>query len=130
MDCGRKHFVPLLFFMVDSFRRLLAPRHGRSRWYSYVGRPTDAKWRDRLPSTDRAPPPTAGKIVNGEFRFLCKPGAMRVEIDAARKTGKRDPIEGFEITELYIPAKYNRSSELMANVTLDGENHFNFALAP
>jgi hypothetical protein len=80
--------------------------------------------------TDRAIPPAAGKIVDGEFKFFSKPGTMRVEIDAARKTGERDPIEGFEITELYIPAKYNRSSELKAEVTLDGENHFDFALVP
>jgi hypothetical protein len=53
---------------------------------------------------------------------------MRVEIEAARYTGERDPVEGFLITELYIPARYNKQSELEVEVTPDGENHFEFKL--
>jgi hypothetical protein len=74
--------------------------------------------------------PAAGRIRAGQFRFLAKPGKKRVDIQAVRSTGKRDPKEGFEITELYIPARYNAETELEADVTPDGENHFEFALTP
>lgn len=72
--------------------------------------------------------PAAGRIRGGEFSFLTKPGKKRADIQAVRKTGKRDAKEGFEITELYIPAKYNTQTELEADVSPDGENHFEFAL--
>jgi hypothetical protein len=73
-------------------------------------------------------PPSAGKLMDGKFEFLCRPGKMRVDIQAMRKTGKRHPVHGYEITELYIPARYNTESELTAEVTRDGENHFTFNL--
>ncbi|HEX2474109.1 MAG TPA: hypothetical protein VHK01_05160 [Lacipirellulaceae bacterium] len=72
--------------------------------------------------------PSAGRIKDGKFEFLSKAGKMRVEIEAARYTGERDPVEGFLITELYIPARYNKQSELEVEVTPDGENHFEFKL--
>jgi hypothetical protein len=72
--------------------------------------------------------PVAGRIRGGEYKLLAKPGKVRVEIQAVRKTGKRDPKEGFEITELYIPRRYNEESELEAEVTADGDNRFEFAL--
>ena len=37
-------------------------------------------------------------------------------------------MRGYEITELYIPARYNAESELAVEVTRDGENEFNFNL--
>jgi hypothetical protein len=73
-------------------------------------------------------PPGAGRLMDGKFEFLCRPGTMRVDIQAMRKTGKRHPVHGYEITELYIPPKYNTESELTAEVTRDGENHFTFNL--
>jgi hypothetical protein len=79
-------------------------------------------------SPEKSIPPHAGRIVNGSFRFMSKPGTARVDIQAARLTGKRDPIEGFEISELYIPAKYNKDSQLKVEVTPDGTNHFKFDL--
>jgi len=78
---------------------------------------------------DKTRAPTAGRIRGGAYKLLAKPGKVRVEIQAVRKTGKRDPREGFEITELYIPRRYNEESELLAEVTADGENHFNFKLS-
>ncbi len=72
--------------------------------------------------------PAAGRIRGGRYKLLSKPGKMRVEIQAVRKTGKRDPREGFEITELYIPAKYNSNSELAAEVDAEGKNEINFQL--
>ena len=72
--------------------------------------------------------PAAGRIRGGEFSFLTKPGKKRVDIQAVRKTGKRDAKEGFEITELFIPTRYNTQTELEADVSPDGDNHFEFAL--
>ena len=77
---------------------------------------------------DKAVAPTAGRIRKGAYKLVCKPGPMRVEIQAVRKTGQRDPKEGFEITELFIPRRFNEESELKADVTADGTNHFTFDL--
>jgi hypothetical protein len=74
--------------------------------------------------------PAGGRIRGGQYKLLTKPGKMRVDIQAVRKTGKRDPLEGFEITELYIPARYNAETELTADVTREGENRFDFQLTP
>jgi hypothetical protein len=79
-------------------------------------------------SSDPSIAPAAGKIAEGDYRFMSRPGVMRVEIQAARSTGKHDPVDGFLISELYIPARYNTASELSADVTLDGENRFDFPL--
>jgi hypothetical protein len=71
----------------------------------------------------------AGKINAGAYRFRCKPGKKRVEIQAARNTGKRE-AEGMPISELYIPTRYNRESTLTVDVTLDGNDKFDFELKP
>jgi hypothetical protein len=73
-------------------------------------------------------PPGAGRLKDGTFHFMSRPGKMRVDIQAMRKTGKRHPVRGYEITELYIPARYNAESELAVEVTRDGENEFQFDL--
>jgi hypothetical protein len=78
---------------------------------------------------DKSIAPAAGRIRGGAYKLLSKPGKVRVEIQAVRKTGKRDPKEGFEITELYIPPRYNEQSELEAEVTADGDNRFDFNLS-
>jgi hypothetical protein len=78
--------------------------------------------------TDNRTSPSAGKIEQGAFAFPTKPGTMRVEIQAVRETGEIHPTEGYKITELYVPARYNTESELTAEVTRDGENHFTFDL--
>jgi hypothetical protein len=77
---------------------------------------------------DTSVTPSAGRIRGGAFSFMAKPGKKRVDIQAVRKTGQRDPKEGFEITELYIPERYNSETELEVDVTHDGDNHFEFAL--
>jgi len=78
--------------------------------------------------SDKAKPPAAGRITDGAYKFKSKAGTMKVTIEAARSTGKRDPEYGFLISELYIPPRYNKDSTLSADVTLDGENRFDFAL--
>lgn len=72
--------------------------------------------------------PAAGRIRGGAYQLLAKPGKARVQIQAVRKTGKRDPNEGFEITELYLPRRFNEDTELEAEVTADGDNRFTFDL--
>jgi hypothetical protein len=72
--------------------------------------------------------PIGGKILNGEFKIRVKPGKVRVEIEAVRETGKRDPVNNSALGEMFIPERYNRKSELKADVTRDGDNHFNYDL--
>ena len=80
-----------------------------------------------IPSDPRTGP-AAGRIVKGEFTFRTKPGRMRVEIQSARLTGKREPVSGTPISELFIPARYNTKSELSVEVEPEGANHFDFPL--
>ena len=61
-------------------------------------------------------------ITNGEYEVMCEPGAMRVEIIASRvipgkfKKGENGEPEPIPVAEMYIPAKYNSSSTLTAEV--------------
>jgi hypothetical protein len=81
--------------------------------------------------------PTAGGTIS-QGRFAVSPaggtfaGTFRVEITAARKTGRKvaDPRLGEMIdeTEQAIPVEYNRDSHLTAEVTEQGSNRFEFAL--
>jgi hypothetical protein len=72
--------------------------------------------------------PSGGKIADGVFHLRTKPGKMHVEIEAVRETGQKDSETGTMLGEMYIPARYNRKTELEANVTRDGKNHFEFDL--
>jgi hypothetical protein len=72
--------------------------------------------------------PSGGKIENGIFRLRTRPGKMRVEIEAVRETSQRDSETGTKLGEMYIPARYNRKTELDANVRREGKNHFEFDL--
>ena len=82
--------------------------------------------------------PTAGAdILEGKFVVLPSGGPFaghfQVQITAAESTGRkiRDPRSGAMIDEYtqYLPARYNRQSELQAEVTASGPNQFDFALA-
>lgn len=61
------------------------------------------------------------------------PGKYRIEIKAMRDVGQAyiDSESGEETRdrEQYIPATYNAQSKLTIEVTLDGENKFDFALS-
>lgn len=72
--------------------------------------------------------PSGGRIVNGEFRLRAKPGKMRVQIEAVRATNQRDPHTGTQLGEMYIPTRYNQTTELEADITREGKNSFEFAL--
>jgi hypothetical protein len=72
----------------------------------------------------------AGKIHDGKFEFLAKPGKCKVVIQAARGIpGTRDPLNGGERQKDFIPSRYNRKTELRAEVTAKGENQFEFHLS-
>jgi hypothetical protein len=72
--------------------------------------------------------PVGGKIEDGKFLLHTKPGKMRVQVEAVRATLQRDPQTGTFLGEMYIPTRYNRETELEANITREGNNCFEFAL--
>jgi hypothetical protein len=74
-------------------------------------------------------PAAAGKIVDGAYAFQCTPGKKRVEIQSYRLSGRKTP-EGNPIGEMYVPDRYSSESELTVDVSLAGENKFDFALIP
>ena len=87
-----------------------------------------------LPGTDG--PSAGGEIQDGQFSVEpdkgVLPGTFRVEITASRKTGEKmtDRVSG-EMTDAYgqfLPDRYNRKSELTAQVRSGGPNQFTFAL--
>ncbi len=88
------------------------------------------------PMTARVGGASAGAdIVYGQFTippdFRIKSGKFRVEIIAVKKTGRRiKDMIGDTIDELQnlIPNRYNKQSELTAEITSSGPNHFEFAL--
>jgi len=80
-------------------------------------------------STDPHVPAAAGKILEGRYVFRCKPGNKRVEIRSYRLTGRKTSQNNPE-GAMYIPERYNVKSEVMANVTFDGKNTFDFDLNP
>lgn len=86
-----------------------------------------------------APTTTGAAIKQGAYEVPSEtgplPGAYRVEIRASRKTGKREPAVPpappgtmIDITEQYVPAKYNRDSELTLDIT-KGRNKKDFELS-
>ncbi|QDU77105.1 hypothetical protein Pan97_41670 [Bremerella volcania] len=71
------------------------------------------------------------EIVEGAYELEVKEGPSEVTITASRLIpGKFDNSNGTpeQIGEMYIPAKYNRKTELNALVTPGGENQFAFDL--
>ncbi len=81
--------------------------------------------------------PTAGAdIVGGKFAIPASSGPFagkfRVEITASRLSGKKvadrftgKPVDSYE---QFIPHRYNRGSQLEADVKADAANRFEFAL--
>ncbi|MBU4270334.1 MAG: hypothetical protein KKA28_00475 [Planctomycetes bacterium] len=89
-----------------------------------------------LPQPGTKGPTSGGKIAQGRFSISPAGGAFsgvfRVEITAVRNTGRKvmDPRMGnlIDETEQFIPVRYNRESELTAQVSEQGPNQFEFAL--
>ena len=55
--------------------------------------------------------PQAGEIKDGKFECACRVGNMRIEIRATR------PVKGTIARVEYIPARYNKASELTRQVS-------------
>lgn len=81
--------------------------------------------------------PTAGAtITEGRFHIKAdkgpKEGKFKVEIKAFRPTGKRvrdkDSGEEYDEIEWYIPDRYNRQSELVAEIKLNEKNELKYDL--
>jgi hypothetical protein len=71
--------------------------------------------------------PDSGKIKKGSFTAQVTAGKKRVQIRASRLVpGMSNPMG--PVREDYIPARYNSQSELTAEVTPNGANHWNFPL--
>ena len=71
------------------------------------------------------------EIVEGSYTLEVKEGPTLVTITASRLIpGKFDNSNGTpeQMGEMYIPAKYNRKTELNALVTPGGKNQFTFDL--
>ena len=62
-------------------------------------------------------------IVNGEISGEVPAGEKILRISAVRTNGKKDQY-GEEVTESFIPEKYNLKSDLKETVSADGENKF------
>ena len=88
-----------------------------------------------LPGT--ASPTVGGAIANGKFNIPSALGPMvgkfRVQISSAGLTGRKilDPRRNIMMDEYgeLLPAKYNSQSQLQAEVTSSGPNHFEFAMS-
>ena len=61
--------------------------------------------------------PSAGKIINGEFKLRTTPGKKKVQIHATRDTGIMDPVMKSPKREAYIPEEFNANTRLTAEVT-------------
>jgi len=80
---------------------------------------------------DKKVGPDAGKIKDGKYSFPVKAGKKKVEINASRleklPEGKKGAMGETELPVDYIPERYNKNSELTAEVG-SGKSKFDFAL--
>ena len=78
---------------------------------------------------------TGAEIVAGSYSTTVSPGEQAVQITANKTVVKENPTEEevqrglTESTEQYLPAKFNRQSELRVTVSADATTH-NFDLQP
>jgi len=88
---------------------------------------------------DRKGPSAGAKIEQGKYRVSksdgLPPGEKIVRINSARKTGRKVSAGAFapqgtmvDELELYLPATYNRASEMRCTLTLGDANQQDFAL--
>jgi hypothetical protein len=77
---------------------------------------------------DTTKAPEGGTIENGKFKFQALPGAQTVEIRGSRPAAVQDePLMGTKYED-FVPAQFNSSSYLKAEVTTSGPNTFTFDL--
>lgn len=73
-------------------------------------------------------PAGAGPIANGRFKFLSKTGNVTVEIHANRARAITGKAESTRSHEQYVPARYNRQTELTAELVPPGPVSLKFDL--
>jgi hypothetical protein len=73
--------------------------------------------------------PAASPILDGKFALSATPGYHRVEIEASRFVGPKNPIMGLQAREQYVPARYNSASTLRQEVRPQDTNAFDFDLS-
>jgi hypothetical protein len=73
-----------------------------------------------------------GDLIDGKFSFECTVGEKEVVVQGFREgpdgTGDEIGLGGIGSIEQYLPARYNESTELTAEVVAGEENVFNFDL--
>ncbi|MEX0728487.1 MAG: hypothetical protein WEB58_04925 [Planctomycetaceae bacterium] len=103
---------------------------------TFDGQPVEDGTISFVPAGDTQGPVSGDRIVNGTYTIPADKGPVigshKVEIKATRKTGEKipavPPATGeMEVTEDYIPAKYNTETTLTADV-VGGENKKDFTL--
>lgn len=69
--------------------------------------------------------PEAGPIAGGRFELKARPGKNKVRITSPKSIGKKG---GFDFFAESVPARYNESTELTADVPAGGKSDFVFEL--
>jgi hypothetical protein len=72
-------------------------------------------------------PPGSAQITKGNYAAKSRAGKKKVTITSNKPTGEKDS-GGFDITANWLPAKYNSSTTLKAEITATGPNKIDFAL--
>jgi len=102
---------------------------------TFDGAPLESGVVTLIPTEGTNSPSAGAEIVKGRYTIPDSggphAGKFRVEITASRKTGEKRNEGGMvgtiEVTEQFIPEKYNKASELKLEVK-SGTNTQNFAL--
>ncbi|MCA9005379.1 MAG: hypothetical protein KDA70_08890 [Planctomycetaceae bacterium] len=100
---------------------------------SFSGKPVEEGQIVFIPTSGNAQR-QAATIKNGQYSSECTPGKKNVEITAYRFDESKqepDPAEPGKTIPArvqYVPEQFNRKTTLTADVTSDGENHFDFKL--
>lgn len=104
-------------------------RYDISGTASFDGVPIEKGEISFVPS-DPSMPPEGGAIENGQFRFQALAGPKTVQIRGSRPLPpeRQDNPEMGLLYEDFIPATFNTSSTLQAEVTSSGGNTFTFDL--
>ena len=97
------------------------------------GKPIESGLVEFEPVDRNSQSPKGGVITNGDYSAEVPPGEMKVKITAMRSTGVKkkrydtpdSPVD--EITEQFLPKKFNEETELKATIK-SGKNDLDFLL--
>lgn len=112
-----------------------ANRHPLAGTVTLDGQPLETGVIQFIPAQETKGPSAGGHITDGKFRVDSDHGIVagnyRVEITSVRKTGRKIRTTWGEMTDEQqnlIPFRYNRDSELTAEVAAEGGGTFDFAV--